>query len=336
MSVETEGRILSTVYFGGGTPSLMDPDIVAAILDRARARWPTANDAEITLEANPSSVEAGRFGGYRDAGVNRVSIGVQALNDADLKKLGRLHDVRAARAALETAKSIFSSVNFDLIYARQDQSLSEWREELSEAVSLAADHLSLYQLTVEPGTAFGDRLAAGRLLGLPDEARAADMYDATQEICEAAGLPAYEVSNHAREGSASRHNLIYWRQGDYLGIGPGAHGRITLGAQRVSTETVLAPGHWLKAVEETGSGEVSRNDIPAVEWADEYVMMSLRLSEGLDVGRYRAIGGKELPENRVTDLIDLGFLKKDGNRLYATESGRPVLNAVLRELMVGS
>ncbi|HDR29144.1 radical SAM family heme chaperone HemW, partial [Rhodovulum sp.] len=235
IGAETGPRTLTSVFFGGGTPSLMAPDLVAAILDTVRATWPCANDMEVTLEANPGSVEAGRFAGYRDAGVGRVSLGVQALNDADLGRLGRLHSAAEARAAFDIARNTFERVSFDLIYARQDQLLADWQAELGQALALGVDHLSLYQLTIEPGTAFGDRHARGGLRGLPDDDRAADMYLATQEICAAAGLPAYEVSNHARPGAESRHNLIYWRYGDYAGIGPGAHGRLTLDGRRWAT-----------------------------------------------------------------------------------------------------
>lgn len=312
----------------------MDPESVSAILDRVQARWPMVNDPEITLEANPSSVESGRFQAFRDAGVTRVSIGIQALNDADLRTLGRLHTVRDARTALDVAKHRFERVSFDLIYARQGQDLAAWRAELTEAVSLAVDHLSLYQLTIESGTAFGARHAAGGLLGLPDEDLSAEMYTETQEICETAGFPAYEISNHAKGEAVSRHNLIYWRQGDYVGVGPGAHGRITFGNQRFATETDLAPGKWLNAVETSGSGEATRNVVPDRDWAEEYLMMSLRLREGMDVSRFRALGGHNLSQDRVADLAELGLIRQNGSRLRATAKGRPLLNAVLRELIV--
>ncbi len=235
------GRVLNSVFFGGGTPSLMNPDVVAAILERVRRTWPTANDLEVTLEANPGSVEAGKFRAFSQGGVSRISMGVQALNDRDLKRLGRIHSVAEARQAFDIARETFDRVSFDLIYARQDQTLDDWHSELGEALSMAIDHLSLYQLTIEQGTAFGDRYAAGRLRGLPEDDLAADMYQATQDICNAAGLGAYEVSNHARPGSESRHNMIYWRYGDYAGIGPGAHGRITRNGQRFATEAFSSP-----------------------------------------------------------------------------------------------
>jgi len=332
---ETGPRVLNTVFFGGGTPSLMEPELVASILDCVRATWPMANDAEITLEANPTSVEAARFRGYREAGVNRVSMGFQALNDGDLRRLGRLHTVDEARAALEVAKSVFDRVSFDLIYGRQDQTLDQWRKELKGALEMAADHLSLYQLTIEPGTAFGERFARGGLKGLPTEDLAADLYFLTQEICEAAGLPGYEVSNHARPGSESRHNLIYWRYGDYAGVGPGAHGRLTLGGRKVATDTVASPTGWLEAVEQAGSGESSRRSLSAQGQADEYLMMGLRLTEGISLTRHASLGGMAIPAEKINHLQEIGVLHLTGDRLRATDSGRAVLNAVLRELMTG-
>ncbi|NUB45354.1 coproporphyrinogen III oxidase [Fertoebacter nigrum] len=331
IGAETQGRVLNSVFFGGGTPSLMEPELVAAILERVRATWPAANDCEITLEANPGSVEAGRFAGYRDAGVNRISMGIQALNDADLHRLGRLHSVAEARAAFDVARGLFDRISFDLIYARQDQGLDDWRHELREALAMAADHLSLYQLTIEDGTAFGDRFARGRLRGLPAEELSADMYAVTQEICEAAGLPAYEVSNHARPGSESRHNLIYWRAGDYAGIGPGAHGRLTLGGVKLATEAPKAPGDWLQRVERGGHGEVPRVALDARDRAFEYLMMALRLREGLDLTRYQAMGG-QLNSSKINELVEIGMIARDDSRLWATAQGRMVLNAVITEL----
>ena len=243
---ETPGRVLNSIYFGGGTPSLMRADVVAAILNRAADRWTLANDVEITLEANPGSVEADRFAGYAAAGVNRVSLGVQALNDDDLRRLGRIHSADEALRALDVARATFGRVSFDLIYARQDQTLPDWQAELARALAMGPDHLSLYQLTIEPGTAFYARHQAGGLRGLPDEDLGADLYALTQEMTAAAGLPAYEVSNHAGPGGESRHNLIYWRAGDWGGLGPGAHGRLTLGGSRWATEAPLAPGAWLR------------------------------------------------------------------------------------------
>jgi oxygen-independent coproporphyrinogen-3 oxidase len=329
IGAETQGRVLSTVFFGGGTPSLMSPDLVAAILDKIRATWPMANDPEITLEANPTSVEAGRFRGYADAGVTRVSMGIQALRDDDLRRLGRLHSVAEARAAFDIARAQFDRVSFDLIYARQNQSLCDWREELSEALSMAIDHLSLYQLTIEEGTAFGDRFRRGRLRGLPDEDLAADMYGLTQEICEAHGMPAYETSNHARPGAESRHNLIYWRSGDYAGIGPGAHGRLTLGGTRYATEALRAPGAWLQAVETRGSGEAPRETVPRTEQVEEYALMGLRLAEGVDAAPLR---DDLYLSNNINGLISSGLLEEMQGRLRTTAAGRPLLNAILREI----
>jgi oxygen-independent coproporphyrinogen-3 oxidase len=329
IGAETQGRVLSTVFFGGGTPSLMSPDLVASILDAVRATWPMANDPEITLEANPTSVEAGRFRGYAEAGVNRVSMGIQALRDDDLRRLGRLHTVAEARAAFDIARANFDRISFDLIYARQDHSLDDWKAELSEALSMAADHLSLYQLTIEDGTAFGDRLRRGRLRGLPDEDLAADMYDLTQDLCEAAGLPAYETSNHARPGAESRHNLIYWRSGDYAGIGPGAHGRLTLGGHRLATETLRAPGAWLQSVEGRGSGEIQRESVPPEEQLEEYALMGLRLTEG--IAAMPLLDQSNIASN-INALVSDGLLEKRDGRLAATRSGRPLLNAVLRAI----
>jgi putative oxygen-independent coproporphyrinogen III oxidase len=334
LAAETKDRVLQSVFFGGGTPSLMDPELVCAILDKIRASWPQSNDWEVTLEANPGSVEAGRFKGYADAGVNRISMGLQALNDADLRRLGRLHSVAEARTAFDIARKAFGRVSFDLIYARQDQSLSAWKLELREAISMAVDHLSLYQLTIEDGTAFGDRFAKGGLRGLPGDELSAEMYEATQEICDAAGLPAYEVSNHASAGMESRHNLIYWRGGDYVGIGPGAHGRLTMQGTRWATEAPRAPGEWLKKVEQALPGEDPRSVIPGNERALEYLMMGLRLSEGINLARYRDLCGTALDASKINGLADLGMVASDGQTLVATPKGRLILNAVIRELAI--
>lgn len=330
VSAVVPDRILRTVFFGGGTPSLMDPDLVAALLDRIRASWPTANDLEVTLEANPGSVEAGRFRAYADAGVNRLSMGVQALNDRDLRALGRLHNVAEARQAFDIARKSFPRVSFDLIYGRQDQTLADWRAELTEALAMAVDHLSLYQLTIEDGTAFGDRQRAGKLAGLPSEDLGAELYEVTQELTERAGMPAYEVSNHARSGSESRHNQIYWRYGDYAGIGPGAHGRLTIGGRRFATDTLSAPSAWLEAVETRGHGEVARAELSLKDQAAEYILLGMRLIEGIDLERLRALSAQDIVPG---DLEELGFVIRSGNRLRATDQGRLVLNAVIRELM---
>ena len=329
----TPGRVLRSVFFGGGTPSLMDPDTVAAVIDEIRRLWPVANDLEITLEANPTSVEAGRFRAFRAAGVNRISMGIQSLDDAALRRLGRLHSAAEARRAFDVARETFPRVSFDLIYAREAQDIAGWRGELAEALRMAVDHLSLYQLTIEPGTAFGARHAAGGLRDLPDEDLSADLYDVTQDVCEAHGMPAYEVSNHAADGAESRHNLIYWRAGDYLGIGPGAHGRITLRGGRHATETPLAPTLWLSAVETRGSGEASALLLSHEDQAAEYLMMSLRLAEGTDLDRLARLG-LVLEPAALTELEDMGLVVRDGVRLKATQEGRRVLNAVLRALMV--
>ncbi|WP_170506412.1 radical SAM family heme chaperone HemW [Ruegeria arenilitoris] len=331
-AAETPGRVLNTIFFGGGTPSLMDPDTVAAVIDQARALWHPANDMEITLEANPGSVEAGRFAAYRDAGVNRISMGVQALNDEDLRRLGRIHTVAEARSAFDIARNCFDRVSFDLIYARQHQTPEDWRAELTEALSMAVDHLSLYQLTIENGTAFGDRYAVGKLRGLPEDDSAADMYLETQDICEAHGLLTYEISNHARPSAESQHNLIYWRYGDYVGIGPGAHGRVTLNGQKLATETYLSPNAWLTAVGK-GSGEKERSPLSAQEQAKEYLMMGLRVVEGLDIDRYNALADHPLPQDKLADLTEFGVIKQTNGRLIATKDGRAVLNAVIRELL---
>jgi len=323
------------VYFGGGTPSLMEPDAVGTILRKVRETWSLSNNVEITLEANPTSVEAGRFAGYKDSGVNRVSIGVQALNDKDLQKLGRLHSVSDAISAIETAANLFDRISFDLIYARQDQTLDEWRRELEEALMIAVDHLSLYQLTIENGTSFGDRLAAGGLHGLPQEDLAADMYDLTQELTSKAGLHAYEVSNHAKFGSESQHNLIYWQGGDYAGIGPGAHGRLTLNGTRFATESLTSPQRWLDSVLSAGSGEISLLPQSASEHADEFMMMGLRVSEGIDMDRYKNISKKELNTNVINMLERYQLVQVQHGRLKATSRGRPILNSIIRELLVG-
>ena len=333
VSAETGPRVLNTVFFGGGTPSLMAPELVAAVLEAVRAAWPMANDAEITLEANPGSVEAGRFRGYRDAGVNRVSLGVQALNDDDLRRLGRLHSAAEARAAFAVARKTFDRVSFDLIYARQDQTAAGWRRELRDALAMAVDHLSLYQLTIEEGTAFATRHAAGGLAGLPDEDRAADLWEITQEECGAAGLPGYEISNHARPGAESRHNLVYWRSGDWAGIGPGAQGRLTLDGVRWATEAPRAPGEWLEAVEAHGSGEAPRAALSRDDRAVEYVMMGLRLTEGIDLSRLPAFGANVTNDKEIKVLEDSGLVETGHGRLRATAIGRPLLNAVLRRIL---
>lgn len=331
LGAETGPRVLRSVFFGGGTPSLMDPEVVDRVLRAARAAWPFANDIEVTLEANPTSVEAGRFRAYAEAGVNRVSMGVQALRDADLRRLGRMHSVAEARAAFDVARSVFGRVSFDLIYARQDQTVAEWRAELGEALAMAVDHLSLYQLTIEEGTVFGARFAAGQLRGLPDDDRAGEMWDVTQEVTAGAGFGAYEVSNHAREGAESRHNLLYWRYGDYAGVGPGAHGRLTLDGVRWATEGPRAPGAWLAAAE-AGCGEVARERLSVEDQRAEFLLMGMRLREGVDWARLERFGVEDIASN-INGLVDIGMVEHVGGRLRATDAGRPVLNAVLRGIL---
>ena len=333
IGAETRGRVLNTVFFGGGTPSLMQPETVAAVIERVRATWPCANDLEITLEANPTSVDAGRFAAFAQAGVTRLSMGMQAMDDASLTRLGRMHTLAEGRAAFDIARAQFSRVSFDLIYARQGQSLRDWEAELRAALAMAVDHFSLYQLTIEEGTAFGRLFAAGKLRELPADDLAADMYLRTQEICEAMGLPAYEVSNHARPGAECRHNLVYWRYGDYAGIGPGAHGRLTLGGLRHATEAPKSPAEWLDRVEQTGTGEIPREALSRAEQATEFLLFGLRLAEGIDPVRYEALSGQSLPAQALTDLTGYGLLSTAHGRVRATGQGRAVLNGVIRELM---
>ena len=328
----TQGRVLTSVFFGGGTPSLMNPDVVHAVLDRIRLHWPQANDLEVTLEANPGSVEAGRFKGYADAGVNRISMGIQALNDEDLQRLGRIHSTQEAMAAFDVARNQFERVSFDLIYARQNQTLESWKVELKQALSMAIDHLSLYQLTIEDGTAFGDRYARGKLKGLPADDVSADMYHLTQDVCEDAGFLTYEVSNHARPGAESRHNRVYWRYGDYIGVGPGAHGRLTLNGTRYATEAWSNPGKWLDTVDH-GLAEKERSALTGEEQASEFLMMGLRLIEGVDPLRYAALAGHELPRAKINELCDIGMIETNSQNLRVTREGRMVLNAVLAELL---
>ncbi|MEM8579255.1 MAG: radical SAM family heme chaperone HemW [Pseudomonadota bacterium] len=327
LSAEIPEPIVTSIFFGGGTPSTMDPAVTGAVLDRIAAKWRMANDVEVTLEANPTSVEAGCFRAFRTAGVNRISMGIQALNDADLKRLGRLHNTAEALAAFDIARDTFERVSFDLIYARQDQSLTDWEAELQRALTLAVDHLSMYQLTIEQGTAFGDRWNAGKLRGLPGDDLSADMYQLTQDICAAHGMPAYEVSNHARPDAESRHNLIYWRAQDYVGIGPGAHGRITLGGDRWTTEAPRAPALWLQ-----GHREMPRERLSLEERAQEFLMMGLRLSEGVDLHEFDALG-QRLPPEQLADLQDMGLVEIENHRLRTTDEGRILLNAILRKLL---
>ena len=333
VAAETPGRVLGSIFFGGGTPSLMAPETVAAVLDAAREGWTFGNNIEITLEANPRSVEAARFEGYARAGVNRVSLGVQSLREPDLRRLGRLHDVGEARAAFGIAREVFDRVSFDLIYARQGQTLAEWEDELGEALDMAVDHLSLYQLTIEPGTAFWDRSQAGKLRGLPSDDLGADMYELTQEMCARAGMPAYEVSNHARADAESRHNLVYWRYGDWVGVGPGAHGRFDLGPQRIESVAWRMPGPWMSAVEEAQNGDESRLAVGGDDQAVEYLMMGLRLSEGLDLARLHQMSLSVAQSAQVASLQEMELLELSAGRLIATPRGRLVLNSVIEALL---
>lgn len=332
MEALAPGRTVTSIFFGGGTPSLMDPRTVGAILDAIGAAWPVEADAEVTLEANPTSVEAGRFRGYRAAGVNRVSLGVQALNDPDLKRLGRMHSVEEALAAVKIAASAFERFSFDLIYARPNQTPEAWEAELREAIGYAAEHLSLYQLTIEPDTWFERLHNAGKLV-IPSSEEARLLYDVTQEICAAHGLPAYEISNHARPGAESRHNLVYWRYGEYAGIGPGAHGRLVTTAGRLATATERHPETWLQAVESRGCGLIESDLLGAEEEADEFLLMGLRLREGIDPARYEAFAGRPLDRERIAELLGEGLIARPlGSRLAVTPAGFPVLNAVVADL----
>ena len=328
----TPGRVLGSVFFGGGTPSLMEPDVVGAILEAARGHWTIANDLEVTLEANPTSVEASRFAGFVDAGVTRFSVGMQALDDADLKRLGRLHSAAEARRAFEIARSVSDNVSLDLIYARQDQSRDDWRRELGEALAFAGDHLSLYQLTIEAGTPFAARRAAGGLRGLPDEDLAADLYDITQDLCGAGGLARYEVSNHARPGREARHNLVYWRAGDWAAIGPGAHGRLTLDGRRVSTVATRMPEDWLSAVSRHGQGFGNPEAMDPEGAAEEVLLSGLRLAEGLDRRSLRA-WGHDIAAGPLAALVDDGLAVAMDDRVTLTERGILLLDAVVGALV---
>ncbi len=332
----TPGRRLGSIFFGGGTPSLMAPETVAAVVERAGQRWQFAEDIEITLEANPSSVEAERFAGYAAAGVNRVSLGVQSLNDDALKMLGRRHDAAEARAAIALAHRHFPRMSFDLIYTRPGQAPAAWRAELDEALTLAGEHLSLYQLTIEPNTAFEGAVRQGRLT-MPDDDSAGALYELTQERMAIAGRPAYEISNHARPGAESRHNLTYWRYGDYVGIGPGAHGRLTLDGEKLATRQHRAPEPWLAAVEAAGHATRTREKVARRDRAAEMLMMGLRLAEGVSAAAVAAETGRALDDfldgAALRRLIDAGYVIRDDGGLRATPAGRQRLDAVLAALL---
>jgi len=325
-------REVTSIFLGGGTPSLMRPQTVGSILDGIGKHWRVASDVEVTLEANPTSVEATRFAGYRAAGVNRVSLGVQALDDASLKMLGRLHSAREALDAVAIARAAFDRYSFDLIYARPGQAPQMWADELKLAIAEAAEHLSLYQLTIEEGTPFFGLHAAGKLK-TPDETVARALYDVTQEVCGSQGLPAYEISNHARTGAQCRHNLVYWRGQEYAGIGPGAHGRLDIGGVRHATSTEKRPEAWLMRVEASGHGVVTDDRLNSEERADEFLLMGLRLAEGIDPQAYAALSGRALDPRRIAILRDEGAITVDeGGRLRVTHTGFPVLDAVVADL----
>ena len=322
---------VNTVFFGGGTPSLMSGKSTAAILDAIARLWPLANDIEVTLEANPASADASRFRDYRAAGVNRVSLGVQALSNGDLKFLGRLHDVAEAKAALRMAMATFERVSLDIIYARPGQTAKAWRQELAEALSFGTEHLSLYQLTIEPATPFAVLAREGTLV-VPDDDSAASLFEVTQEMTEAAGRPAYEISNHAAPGCACRHNLIYWRYGDYAGVGPGAHGRLMLRGARTATVAERLPERWQDKVAREGHGYTEMQAVSDADAAREHLLMNMRLSEGLDLAAYEKRWNVTLDRARVADLAANDLVRLDGARLGATARGRLVLNSVIAEL----
>ena len=323
----SDPAVVTSVYFGGGTPSLMAAETVEAILNVITRDCRTADDVEVTLEANPTSVEAARFQAYRAAGVNRVSLGVQALNDADLKALGRLHSAREAMAAFDVGRRFFDRMSFDLIYARQHQTLDDWTAELGQALALAGDHLSLYQLTIEPGTRFGDLFDRNGLRGLPDPDLSYDLYAATVEVCRSSGFDAYEVSNFCRPGAEGRHNLTYWRYGAYLGVGPGAHGRRVESGARFATEAHALPKDWL---ETAGTAHVEAVEVVnPVNQGIEYALMSLRLKEGMSLGRFEALSRSAPPS--ATTFLEANLLETDGDRIWATDAGRLVLNRLTSE-----
>ena len=331
-AARTPGREVTSIFLGGGTPSLMKPQTVGGILDAIGRHWRVAPDVEVTLEANPTSVEATRFHGYRAAGVNRVSLGVQALDDASLKALGRLHTAREALDAVAIARGAFDRYSFDLIYARPDQTPQMWADELKLAISEAAEHLSLYQLTIEEGTPFFGLHAAGKLK-TPDEPTARALYDVTQDVCAQLGLPAYEISNHARPGAECKHNLVYWRGQEYAGIGPGAHARLDIDGFRHALATERRPEAWLMRVEANGHGVTTDDLLNSEERADEFLLMGLRLAEGIDPRRYAALSGRQLDPGRITILREEGAITIDANgRLRVTRSGFPALDAVVADL----
>ena len=330
---QTSGRKLNSIFFGGGTPSLMDPGTVAHIIETATRLWGVHDDCEITLEANPTSIEAAKFRAFKDTGVNRVSVGVQALNDVDLQALGREHSAREALRAVDIASAIFDRYTFDLIYARPDQGMGDWEDELTQALDLIGDHISLYQLTIEPGTAFFRQRVSE-----VDEDLGAELYLLTQELTGDAGLPAYEISNHARPGAESRHNLTYWTGGDYIGIGPGAHGRITHNGVTTASHQIADPARWLAAIDAKGHGTAKTTPLPALERAAELLLAGLRLPQGIDRKRFKVQAGFD-----ITDALDpqglemltgAGLVGLTKHTLKVTDAGRLTLNAILERLLV--
>jgi oxygen-independent coproporphyrinogen-3 oxidase len=331
MASLVEAQPVTSVFFGGGTPSLMHGPTVERILLQISDLWPTAKDIEITLEANPTSVEAGRFEAYRAAGVNRLSLGIQSLRAQDLADLGRRHSVDEALEALALARDVFSHISFDLIYARSGQTAMSWTQELTEALELHPDHLSLYQLTLEPGTPFHELNARGKLK-VPDETLAHDLFEVTNELCAAAGLEAYEVSNYARPGFQCRHNLTYWRGGDYVGVGPGAHGRLTRDRTRLATECHRSPQGWLELVEQQEHGLCHSEALSSTAQAEELLLMGLRLKRGVDLADLKARTGKTIERQHIEDLIEQKLVVIDAGKLQASDQGRLVLNTLISEL----
>jgi putative oxygen-independent coproporphyrinogen III oxidase len=331
MAARTPDRTVSSIFFGGGTPSLMPPQAVGKMIDAIAVLWALSPQAEVTLEANPTSVEAENFRGYRSAGINRVSVGVQSLVESDLKALGRQHTPEEALQAFRLAAKIFPRVSFDMIYARPHQSISDWRDELSRALAEQEGHMSLYQLTIEPETRYHDLHAAGSLV-IPEGDLAADLYDLTQELTDKAGLPNYEVSNHASPGNESQHNLLYWRYGEYVGAGPGAHGRLADGQTICATATEKHPETWRNLVLSQGHGVVQQEQVDLALQAREMLLMGLRVAEGIDLRRYETLAGRAMSTEKISALQNLGLVTRDGSRLAATLAGRRVLNAVIAEL----
>ncbi len=326
-------RSVKSIFIGGGTPSLMSPSLVETLLEKITSVWQLESNCEITLEANPTSVETKKMRGFKASGVNRISMGIQSLNDQDLKRLGRLHTAKEALKSFDMAQKVFERTSFDLMYARQSQTLEDWKSELKQALNIGLDHMSLYQLTIEKGTAFGDRYAAGKLRGLPDEDLASDLFEMTRDLCDANGLSAYEVSNHARPGHECRHNLVYWNYGDYAGIGPGAHGRLTLEQSRYSTNTYKQPSKWLSEVKK-GSGDSSVTSLSRKDQGTELVLMGMRLVQGISIKRFQTIFGEPPSETALTNLTSQGLIQLKKGRIQATENGTLLLNYVVRQLLV--